>query len=130
MKKYKIMLLLLIGIALFLMSCSSDSRTAAPKAVEKYLQALVEEDANRLSMLVCKDFEQQARLELDSFIGVKASLKNMKCDQSGTDGDVALVTCSGSIVATYNNEQQELPLTGRTYRVIMEGGDWLVCGYQ
>ncbi len=130
MKKYGTMTLLFISMAFLLLSCSAVSQSAAPKAVEKYLQALVAEDANRLSVLVCKDFEQQARLELDSFIGVKASLKDMKCSQSGTDGDVALVACNGSIVATYNNEQQELPLAGRIYRVVMEGGDWLVCGYQ
>lgn len=130
MRKYKIMFLLFISMSFLLISCSASSQSAAPKVVENYLQALVAEDANRLSVLVCKDFEQQARLELDSFIGVKASLKDMTCSQSGTEGDIVLVSCTGSIVATYNNEQQELPLAGRAYRVIMEGGDWLVCGYQ
>ncbi len=123
-----LMVTVMVGFVFLLVSCSSGSQSTAPMAVERYLQALVDEDANRISVLVCKDFEQQARLELDSFIGVKASLKNVTCDQSGMDGEMVLVTCNGSIVATYNNEQQELPLTGRIYQVVMEGGDWRVCG--
>lgn len=125
-----LMVIVMMSFVFLLVSCSSGSQSAAPMAVEHYLQALVDEDANRISTLVCKDFEQQARLELDSFIGVKASLKDVACNQNGMDGEIVLVTCNGSIVATYNNEQQELPLTGRVYRVVMEGGDWRVCGNQ
>ena len=36
--------------------------------------------------------------------------------------------CKGKIVATYNNEDQELDLSVRTYQVVQEGGEWLVCG--
>ena len=46
----------------------------------------------------------------------------------GTDGDTALVNCTGKIIASYNNEDQELDLSVRTYQVVQEGGDWLVCG--
>jgi len=125
-----LMVVVMLGFVFGLVSCSSGSQSAAPIVVEQYLQALVDEDANRISTLVCKDFEQQARLELDSFIGVKAELKDVTCSQSGMDGEIVLVACNGSIVATYNNEQQELPLSGHIYRVVMEGGDWRVCGNQ
>ena len=36
--------------------------------------------------------------------------------------------CNGNIVATYNNEDQQLDLSVRTYQVVQEGGEWLVCG--
>jgi hypothetical protein len=54
----------------------------------------------------------------------------MSCQQTGMDGDTALVDCTGSIIATYNEEDQELDLSVRTYRVVQQGGDWLVCGTQ
>jgi len=45
------------------------------------------------------------------------------------DGDDALIICKGSIDATYNNEVRNFHLSERTYRVVQQGGDWLVCGY-
>ena len=44
------------------------------------------------------------------------------------DGETSLVDCTGSIIASYNDEDQELDLSVRTYQVTQEGGDWLVCG--
>jgi hypothetical protein len=96
--------------------------------VENYLNALVEKDADRVSTLVCGEWEEDALIELDSFQAVDVRLENVACEQTGTDGDMALVLCSGSIIATYDNEDQELDLSLRTYQVIQEGGDWLVCG--
>jgi len=39
-------------------------------------------------------------------------------------GSDTLVTCSGQIVASYNGENQNLALSGRTYQVVQEGGEW------
>ncbi len=102
----------------------------AAKVVEDYLQSLVNKDVNKISTLSCKDWEQQAIQELDSLQAVTAALSGVTCAQSGTDGSTALVKCTGKIVITYNNENQELDLSLRTYRVTPSGGDWLVCGYQ
>ncbi|HEX5840660.1 MAG TPA: hypothetical protein VFY26_22670, partial [Anaerolineales bacterium] len=77
---------------------------------------------------VCGDWEDDALIELDSFQAVEARLEAMACQQTGSDGDTALVDCTGSIIATYNDEDQELDLSVRTYQVVQEGGDWLVCG--
>jgi hypothetical protein len=33
-------------------------------------------------------------------------------------------------VTTYNNDNQQLDLSARTYQVIHQGGDFLVCGYK
>jgi hypothetical protein len=127
-KLLSILLTALIANGL-LTACSSASKTDAPaKAVEDYLNALVAKDADRLPTLVCGDWEADALIELDSFQAVTARLEDVSCKQTGTDGDTALVNCTGNIVATYNNEDQKLDLSVRTYQIKQEGGDWLVCG--
>jgi hypothetical protein len=126
----KIIFILLISMlaSILLAACSSTNADAPAKAVEDYLNTLVAKDANRLPTLVCGDWEEDALIELDSFQAVTARLEGMACEQTGTDGDTALVLCGGSIIATYNDEDQELDLSVRTYQVVQEGGDWLVCG--
>lgn len=121
------LILLLVTSTLLLSACASDSN-APVQAVEDYLNALVEKDANRLTTLSCGDWEEDALLELDSFQAVTARLEGLACEQTGTDSDTALVLCNGNIVATYNNEDQQLDLSVRTYQVVQEGGEWLVCG--
>jgi len=126
----KIFLVVLVTIlsTLLLTACASRNDNAPAKAVEDYLKALVAKDENRLSTLSCGDWEDEALLELDSFQGVTARLDGATCAQTGTDGDTALVLCKGKIIATYNNEDQDLDLSVRTYQVVQEGGEWLVCG--
>ena len=113
---------------IILAACSSSNSDAPAQAVEEYLTTLVAKDADRLPTLVCGDWEDDALIELDSFQAVEARLEGLACQQTGTDGDTALVDCTGSIIATYNDEDQELDLSVRTYQVVQEGGDWLVCG--
>jgi hypothetical protein len=110
------------------LSACSSSTDAPAQAVENYLAALVNKDADRLSTLVCGAWEEDALIELDSFQAVTARLEEASCEQTGTDGDTALVLCTGKIIATYGSEEQELDLSVRTYQVAQEGGDWLVCG--
>lgn len=128
MRKVLFGLIIVMLVSMLLTACSSSSSDAPAKAVEDYLNTLVAKDADRLPTLVCGDWEEDALIELDSFQAVTARLDNVACTQSGTDGDTALVNCTGKIVATYNNEDQELDLSVRTYQVIQDGGDWLVCG--
>jgi outer membrane lipoprotein-sorting protein len=120
--------LLLVLTTLALSACASNHDRAPVQAVEDYLNALVEKDANRLTTLSCGEWEEEALLELDSFQAVSARLEGLACEQTGTDGDTALVLCNGNIVATYNEEDQQLDLSVRTYQVVQEGGEWLVCG--
>ena len=127
MRKLLLILSILLTANVLLTACSSNN--AAPvQAVEDYLNALVEKDAECLPTLVCGDWEADALIELDSFQAVTARLDNVSCKQTGTDGDTALVNCTGNIIASYNNEDQALDLSVRTYQVTQEGGDWLVCG--
>jgi hypothetical protein len=127
-RKYFLILIVVIFGNLFLSACASKSDNAPAKAVEAYLNALVAKDSDRLTTLACGDWEDDALLELDSFQAVTTKLDGLACTQTGTDGDTALVLCKGKIIATYNNEDQELDLSVRTYQVVQEGGDWLVCG--
>ena len=123
-------LLLLLSILLItniLTACSSKS-DASVQVVENYLNALVNKEADRLPSLVCGEWEEDALIELDSFQAVTATLEDVSCSQIDTDEGVALVLCNGNIVASYNNEDQRLDLSTRTYQVIEQGGDWLVCG--
>lgn len=122
------LILLLVFTTLIVPACASNNDNAPVQAVEDYLNALVEKDANRLTTLACGEWEDEALLELDSFQAVTARLEGLACEQMGTDGDTALVLCNGNIVATYNNEDQQLDLSVRTYQVVQEGGEWLVCG--
>jgi hypothetical protein len=125
----KTVLILFILLANILLTACGASNTDAPaKAVETYLNTLVAKDADRLPTLVCGDWEDDALLELDSFQAVDARLENAVCQQTGTEGDTSLVNCTGSIVLTYDGEDQNLDLSVRTYQVVQEGGDWLVCG--
>jgi hypothetical protein len=124
----KLILILSLALAaIILAACASDTDMPA-KAVENYLNALVNKEADKLPTLVCGDWEEDALIELDSFQAVTARLENVTCSQTGTDGDTSLVLCTGNIVATYNNEDQQLDLSTRTYQVVQQSGDWFVCG--
>lgn len=122
------LVLILVILTNLLSACATKKDDAPAKAVEDYLNALVAKDSDRLTTLSCSDWEDDALLELDSFQAVSTRLDGMACSQTGTDGDTALVLCKGKIIATYNNEDQELDLSVRTYQVVQQDGDWLVCG--
>ncbi len=127
MRKNLLILSIVLTANFLLTACAA--KIAAPVgAVEDYLTALVEKDAERLPTLVCGDWEADALIELDSFQAVTARLENVSCELTGSDGDTALVNCTGNIIASYNNEDQALDLSVRTYQVTLEGGEWLVCG--
>ena len=119
----------LILLSLFATGCSQSIDPAAT-AVEKYLTALVEKKQESLAALSCADWEPNAQLEFDSFQAVNTRLENMSCSSKVAGDSAWLVNCTGSIVATYNNEDQQLDLSVRTYRVINQGGNFLVCGYE
>ena len=128
MRSFSLTILLTILASLLLTACASSNQDAPARADEDYLNALVAKDEDRLSTLSCGDWEDEALLELDSFQAVSAWLEDMTCEQTGTDGNTALVLCNGKIIASYGNEDQELDLSVRTYQVTQEGGEWLVCG--
>ena len=115
-------------VTLILAACGSANTDAPAQAVEEYWNVIVAKDADRLPTLVCGDYEEEALTVLDSLQAVTARLDSMTCTQTGTDGDTALVNCTGNLVLTYDAEDQNLDLSVFTYEVIEEGGDWLICG--
>ena len=115
MRSFSLTILLTILASLLLTACASSNQDAPARAVEDYLNALVAKDEDRLSTLSCGDWEDDALLELDSFQAVTARLEGMTCEQTGTDGNTALVLCNGKIIASYGNEDQELDLSETTY---------------
>jgi len=119
----------LLFIASMLSACGS-SKDPAARAVEDYLTALSGKDVNTLTVLSCADWEASALLEYDSLQAVDTRLDGLSCQPSGTDGDTHLVQCQGKLLATYNGEDQEFDLSVRTYEVVQQGGDSLVCGYR
>lgn len=129
MRKFAPVVLFMCIVALLISACGKAADPAA-KAVENYLTALVNKDSNSISALSCADWESNSLLELDSFQAVATRLENLACTTSGTDGTTSLVNCQGKILATYNNEDQQFDLSLRTYRVVKQGGEYLVCGYK
>jgi hypothetical protein len=131
MRRYLALCLTILCASLLLSACSAAGKEdPAGKAVLNYLQAIVTGNSDQLSNTSCKDWESEAMLEMDSFAGVTAKLDDAVCKSTSTNGNSAEVQCTGKISATYNNEQQEFDLGGRTYVVNQVSGDWLVCGYK
>jgi hypothetical protein len=130
MRKLSIVVILLGIIAILLTGCGSKAADPASKAVENYLDALVNKDSTKLSALSCASWEPNALLELDSLQAVKARLDGLTCRTTGTSDTTSQVNCQGNILATYNGEDQVLDLSVRTYLVEKQGQEYLVCGYK
>jgi hypothetical protein len=117
-------------ILLCTLSLSACGQKSAASTAENYIKALVNKDGNRLSALSCAAWEPSAQTELDSFQSIAVRLDGLACTAASTENDATLVTCKGKIIATYNNEDEEFDLSVRSYRIINQGGEFLMCGYQ
>lgn len=117
-----------IILFIFIISACQPQKEPAALVVENYLSAIVNKDADKISVLSCADWVDSAMLDLDAFQGVEARLDGLQCAVSGTEDPLTLVKCQGAIVATYNNEEQKFDLNTRTYLLSQFNGDWLVCG--
>lgn len=126
----KPLLILAFLTVVVLLSACIEQKSPAVQAVEAYQTAFASKDADALAQLSCADWEAQALLEMDSFQAVGTVLDSVTCTEAGTEGDAVLVTCEGSISLTYGEEKRSFDLSGRTFTVIQEGADWLVCGAQ
>jgi hypothetical protein len=117
-------------LLLIILSACAGPGSKPEQAVEAYLTAIVDADLTKISTLSCAEWEESAWLELDSFQGVEVSLQDMQCTQSGTDGNLALVTCSGEFLTSYDGEEMEIDLGTREFELVQQSGEWLVCGYR
>jgi hypothetical protein len=124
--KRQLHLTFILFVLLSLVACSPKDQ--AGKTVEQYLNALVNKDVEQMVSLSCSEWEEGAIQQADSFQAVKTQLEDLSCKETGTEGDFSLVTCSGSLVATYDAEEQVFPLDRQMYLVKSNGGDWCIGG--
>jgi hypothetical protein len=116
-------------VSMLLVSCGPGS--APELTVEKYLQAINEKDSTQLSILTCQDWELDAMMMLDAFQAVSTELEGLSCQNTGINEEgLAVVSCTGKILASYEGEIQEFDLSIQNYLVQNANGEWLVCGMQ
>ncbi len=120
----------LVLLTLSLTACGSETSSNPADATMSYLEALAAKDKDMVVSLVCKEWEEQAILEVDALLSVGAELNDVSCSQTGTEGEDALVVCEGSLDLTYNDEIRGIDLDSRTYTMTMEDGQWRVCSYR
>jgi hypothetical protein len=120
-------LVILVGI--FVSGCSG-AQNSAPAAVQNYLQAIIDRNEPAMVNHVCSAWEADARTEFNSFTAVKLTLDNVTCQENGASGGFTLVSCQGTIIASYGAEDLTLELDERTFQVTQEAGEWRVCGYK
>ena len=128
MRFIKLTIFMLFPVLLIITACAP--KEPAVQTVEAYLNAIVTQDDTTLITLVCEEYQFDVMLEMDSFLAVSPQLQDLSCAVNGEENGTTLVTCSGSILATYNDEQQNLDLAGRIFKVINAAGEWQMCGYQ
>ena len=120
-------LLVMMGLA----GCANQNAgSPAAEAIDAYLDALVQKEENQMINLACAEWESQAKLEFDSFAAVKVTLEGPGCTEAMQDGSIILVTCSGKIIASYGEEDLIIELKDRKYQVVIEDGEWRMCGYR
>src|SRR5688572_29528044 len=120
-------LILLMLLVMLLTACAKEAEETDPSdTVESYMKALVEGNEDNLRSLSCPAREEESLMRADSFQSVDPRLEGLSCQRSGESGDDAIVTCEGSIVATYDGEEREVALT--SYLVTEIDGEWKWCG--
>lgn len=124
-----VFLMLVSIIATGCQSTGAEQTSPAVDALVAYLNALNIKDEATLSSLSCAEWEAMALLELDAFQSVETRLEGLSCQQDGADDGAVTVICQGEIIASYFGEDQEFDLSERTYTMVEQNGDWLVCGY-
>jgi hypothetical protein len=125
-------LIFAILISFFLVNCSpaqSAGSSAEVQTLEKYIHALAGKDEAAYSSLICPDWESAAFLEFDAYQGVESQLGEITCTKTGGQGNSATVNCQGKISLSYGSEKQVVDLSPRNYKLISNGGNWLVCGF-
>jgi hypothetical protein len=61
---------------------------------------------------------------------MKAQIEGLSCEENGTDGNYTLVACQGKIVTTYQGETREWNLSEHQFKLVLDDGEWRMCGYE
>ena len=116
----------LIGLGL----AACQKTDSAAKTVEAYLQARAQSDETQMINLSCADWEADARTEAASFKSMNAKLDGVTCQTASSDSSTAIVTCQGKIVTSYNGDTRDWPQSGRQFKLVLQDGEWRMCGYK
>jgi len=130
MRRISLILCLFVLLSLALAACGGGAGDDTGAVIEDYIQALANKDEAAISTASCAEWEEMALLELDAFQAVETRLEGLSCSEVSREGDTAQVSCEGTLIATYNEEDQVFPLSGRIYQLEREDGEWRVCGYR
>ena len=130
MKKFIIALFIILCVAA-LAACSAPKKNSseAVKPVEAFYNAIVTQNRDQIGSIACSAWEKDALREVDAFMGVKSELKDFSCTVKEQGSDEAIVTCKGSIAASYGAEITNFPVDNKDHKVIKEQGEWRICGY-
>lgn len=121
-------LLPVLLLATLLLGCTG-AVGSPTTTIEAYLNALAAKDTDQLTSLSCSNWEEQARQELRSFDASTITLKDLKCQENGQEGESTLVVCQGQIIASYGAENMIIDLASWIFKVVKENGEWRMCGY-
>ncbi len=121
-----------IALAFGLLACQAaggEATSAPERVITRYLEARVRGDVDAMVRLSCADWELRARNEAASLRNVEVKLEGLQCATTTREAAQALVRCTGKIVANYNGELRDFDLSLRDFRLVQQGGEWLMCGY-
>lgn len=130
MKYSRLIFPLIILSILIISSCASQPGGDPAASTLAYLDALSRQEKTVVVNSVCKEWEDQAALEVDALLSVGSSLKDVSCEVVGEEGDQKLVRCNGELELTYTDEVRFIDLSLRTYSMVWEDGKWRVCSYR
>ena len=118
----------IILLVVFLPGCGNN-QSLATQSVEEYFQAIVEKNQDMLVSKVCTSYEPNAMMDFNTFAIVKTSLENFSCQSTTTNENGYDVNCQGSLQAKFGDELRTFDLSKRTFQVVEENGNWLICGH-
>jgi len=121
---------LLVGLVVMGGLAACQSSGSASGAVQTYLDARVQSDVNRMINLSCPEWEAQARIEASTFKAMKAQIEGLSCEENSSEENYTLVACQGKIVTTYQGETREWNLAERQFKLVLDDGEWRMCGYE
>ena len=124
----KIFIITSLVILSSIVGCRS-KQSSAVVSVEEYFQAIIEKNQSFLETKICEDYQMEAMMDFNIFALVETSMENFSCQAIGESGQFVHVECLGSINARFGEETRSFDLSKRTYLVVEQEGNWLVCGH-
>lgn len=117
-------------IFLIISGCNKSVRGNPAAVAMQYLEALAKQDKALVVNLSCKEWEEQAAMEVDALLSVGSELVDVNCVEVDEDGEEIIIQCSGELKLTYQDEIRSIDLSRRLYSMRIEDGYWRVCSYK